>query len=226
MPDRKRFEVIIVGGGIAGASMAYFLAEKGLTNVLLFEREAQPGYHATGRSAATVVEWDPIPALQELKALGAAFLRKPPAGFSEERLLQQSGILVAFQEPAWTAVQQVVPLLESRGTSVRILSPSEALEIVPVLAPEHFDGGVFLSEDGFVDVHELLWSYLRHAARRGAERRCGVEVLGVGVENGRVCGVVTSDGNLEARWVVNASGAWAGKTGALARSLSRRCAGP
>lgn len=216
MTDRRRYEVIIAGGGIAGASLAHFLAERGLTDILLLEREEQPGYHATGRSAATVVEWDLIAALQELKTLGAAFLRTPPAGFSEHQLLDQAGILVTFQEPVWSAVQQVLPTLESRGATVRVLSQAEALDIVPVLAPEHFDGAVFLPEDGFVDVHELLWSYLRHAGRRGAERRCGVEVQGIRVDKGRVRGVATSAGEFETSWVVNAAGAWAGRIGALA----------
>jgi D-arginine dehydrogenase len=73
-----RFEIIIIGGGIAGASLAYFLARRGVTDVLLLEREAQPGYHATGRSAASLVEWDRVPALRELKAQAARFFRNPP----------------------------------------------------------------------------------------------------------------------------------------------------
>ncbi len=77
MPE-DRFEVIIIGGGIAGASLAYFLARRGVTDVLLLEREAQPGYHATGRSAASLVEWDPVPALRELKAQAARFFASQP----------------------------------------------------------------------------------------------------------------------------------------------------
>ncbi len=216
MSNANRFEVIIIGGGIAGASLAYFLTEKGMTDLLLLEREEQPGYHATGRSAAVLVEWDPIPALQELKVQGGAFLRHPPAGFSEQPLLQPSGILVTFQEPLWGAVQEVLPLLQERGTVMQLLSASAVVDRIPVLSAQHVDGGVLLPDDGHIDVHELLWGYLRHAARRGAQRRCSVEVAGVRVEGGRCRGVVTNEGEFSARWVVNAAGAWAGKVAALA----------
>jgi D-arginine dehydrogenase len=215
MSKQNRFEVIIIGGGIAGASLAYFLAEREMTDVLLLEREGQPAYHSTGRSAASVVEWDPIPTLQALKAQGAAFLRHPPAGFSEHSLLLPTGILVTFQEPLWSAVREIGPTVAT-GTALQLLSPSEVLDRLPVLAPEYIDGGVFLPEDGRVDVHELLWSYLRSATRRGVQYRWGVEVRGIHVERGRCRSVVTGGGEIEARWVVNAAGAWAAKVGALA----------
>jgi len=225
MPDRTRarvqrpgqhFEVIIVGSGIAGASLAYFLGERGMTDVLLLEREEQPGYHSTGRSAAVLVEWDAIPALQELKAQGGTFLRHPPVGFSEQPLLHATGILVTFQEPAWGVVRDSLPLLSQSGTAAQALSPSEVLGRIPVLAPAHFDGGVLLPEDGHIDVHELLWSYLRGAARRGVQRRCDVEVIGVRVDGGRCRGVVTTAGEFDAHWIVNAAGAWAGPIAQLA----------
>jgi D-arginine dehydrogenase len=220
MTGRSDFEVIIVGSGIAGASLAYFLAMRGVSDVLLLEREAQPAYHSTGRSAAVLVEWDPIPALQALKARGGAFLRNPPPGFSEHRLLEPTGILVTFQEPHWSAVRQGVPLLAAQGTNARLLSQSEVLDRMPLLAPQHFDGGVLLPDDGHIDVHELLWSYLRHAVRRGVQRRCGTEVRGVLKRGGRVRGVATDQGEFGARWVVDAAGAWAGTLAALAGAAS------
>jgi D-arginine dehydrogenase len=216
MQRPEDFEVVIIGGGIAGASLAYFLSARGLTDVLLLEREAQPGYHSTGRSAAVLVEWDAIPALQVLKAQGGAFLRHPPVGFSEQPLLHSTGILVTFQEPAWSAVRELVPLLAQRGTAAQVLSQSEVLARIPVLAPGHFDGGVLLPEDGHIDVHALLWSYLRGAAQHGVQRRCGVEVTGVRVDGGRCRGVMTTAGEFDARWIVNAAGAWAGPIAQLA----------
>jgi D-arginine dehydrogenase len=212
----QSFEVVIVGGGIAGASLAYFLAERGLGDVLVLEREAQPGMHATGRSAASLVEWDAVPALRQLKRLGAPFLRHPPPGFSTQPLLDPWGVLVTFQEPLWTIARHIAGELADGGTAVHVLGLAQVLERVPVLSPRWFDGGLFLPEDGHVDVHELLSGYLRHARRRGVECRCGVEVQGLMVEGGRCRGVVTAAGPIAARWVVNAAGAWAAELGRLA----------
>ncbi len=212
----QSFEVVIVGGGIAGASLAYFLAERGLGDVLVLEREAQPGMHATGRSAASLVEWDAVPALRQLKRLGARFLRHPPPGFSTQPLLDPWGVLVTFQEPLWTIARHIADELADGGTAVRVLGLAQVLERVPVLSPRWLDGGLLLPEDGHIDVHALLWGYLRHARRRGVECRCGVEVQGLIVEGGRCRGVVTAAGPIAARWVVNAAGAWAAELGHLA----------
>ena len=207
----ERFEVIIVGCGIAGASLAHFLAERGLTDIVILEREEQPGYHATGRSAGVLAEIDLVPSILGLKVLAAPFLREPPPGFSEQPLLERSGILGVLQGPLWEAAQQVGSFLGEAGVTVELLSPSDVLERVPVLEPSCFDGGLLLPEDGHIDVHELLWSYLRHARRRGAQLRTGVEVRGVTVERGRCAGVVTEFGAIRGRWVVDAAGAWAGR---------------
>jgi D-arginine dehydrogenase len=214
--DRERFEVVIVGCGIAGASLAHFLAERGVTDILILEREEQPGYHATGRSAGVLVRMDPVVSVLGLKLLAAPFLREPPSGFAGHPLLEPSGILALLQGPLWELFQKVAPGLEAAGVATELLSPSEIVTRVPVLKAELFDGGVLLPEDGRIDVHELLWSYLRHARSRGAELCCGVEVVGVRTDRGRCVGVTTEEGEIRARWVVNAAGAWAGRLGRLA----------
>jgi len=208
--------VIIVGGGIAGASLAYFLTERGVTDVLLLERESQPGHHATGRSAAVLAELDAIPTLQRLKTLSAGFLRSPPAGFSEAPLLEPSGIMALFRDPAWSAFQQLAPFLQQGGMRIELLSPADAVARVPALLHDRFDGAALVPEDGHIDVHALLWGYLGHARRRGVEQRFGAEVRGIRVEGGRCTGLETDGGNVTARWVVDAAGAWAGRVAALA----------
>ncbi|MBW1688457.1 MAG: FAD-binding oxidoreductase, partial [Deltaproteobacteria bacterium] len=213
---RDHFDLIIVGCGIAGASLAHFLGERGVSDVLMLEREEQPGYHATGRSAAILLEIDAIPSALTFKRLAAPFLREPPPGFAERPLLEANGILVLLQGPAWGLVEKAVPGFAAAGVAIEALSPSEILDRIPVLTPGLFDGGVLLPESGHIDVHELLSSYLRHARRRGAELRTNVKVEGIAVERGRCVGVITPAGEIRARWVVNAAGAWAGESARLA----------
>jgi D-arginine dehydrogenase len=216
MGAKESFDAVIIGCGIAGASVAYFLTEKGMRNILILEREEQPGYHATGRAAAVLVELDLVPSVLALKILGAKFLRDPPDGFSENPLIRRSGILVMFQGPLWKSVQKMVPGLRQAGVAVDVLSQAEAVSKVPVLSPDNFDGALFFPEDGHLDVNELLWSYLRNARRCGASLHTGEEVKGIKVEQGRCTGVITSRGEYGARWVINAAGAWAGNMRSLA----------
>ena len=69
MSNKSNYEIIIIGCGIAGASLAYFLADRGGRNVLILEKEEQPGYHSTGRAAGVLAELDFVPSIQNLKLM-------------------------------------------------------------------------------------------------------------------------------------------------------------
>ena len=133
METKSNFELIIIGCGIAGASLAYFLAERGMTDVLILEREDQPGYHSTGRSAAVLVEFDLVPSILRLKLLGGRFLRNPPSYFSESTLLQRSGILIMFQGALWEQIRQMIPGLRQSGVIVNVLTHDETVSMISVV---------------------------------------------------------------------------------------------
>lgn len=206
----------MIGAGIAGASLAYFLAEAGMTDVLVLEREAQPGTHATGRSAATLVEIDPIPTLQRLKTAGARFFQAQPAGFSEHQILERRGVLALFRDPLWSLLRDAAP---GELGAEPLAPPAASARVGGLLDPSSFDGGAWFPDDGYLDVHELLQSYVRHARRRGVRFRTGSEVRGIERAGGRCTGVVTADGGVAARWVVNAAGAWVEQVAALAGAM-------
>jgi D-arginine dehydrogenase len=216
MADRTRFEVIIIGGGIAGASMAYFLAERGVRDVAILERESQPGYHSTGRSAATLVEYDENPVVQQLKAIGGKFLRNPPAGFAENRLVDHSQVMLLFRGSLLSKLATRIADLKRDRIAFQELSSNAATALVPVLALNDSDRALLLVDDGRIDVHELLSIYLRHARHHGAVLRSNCEVRGLLVDGNRCVGVATAAGELRARWVVDSAGAWAGEVASLA----------
>jgi D-arginine dehydrogenase len=216
MPERSEFEVVIIGGGIAGVSLAYFLTERGITDIALLERESQHGYHSTGRSAATLVEKDPIAPVQQLKALGGRFLRNAPPGFSDNPLLNPCPVMLLYRSGNLADFDVAVDSLRRDHIGFEILDSSEAKERVSALMLQEKDRAIVLTSCGRIDIHELLTSYLRHARGRGAIIRTSSEVRELTVENGRCRGVVTDTGTLAARWVVDAAGAWAGVVAKLA----------
>ena len=213
-------QAIIIGGGIAGASAAYFLTRLGLDDVLLLEREDQPGYHTTGRSAALLVEYSTERTVRRLLLDGASFLRRPPDGFPDE-LLDPAGVLLLARGVAWREMRDLSPVMTGEGIANRLLTPAQTRELVPVLSTKNglVDGGMLLTEDGHLDVHGLLWGYLGQAARHGCRLQCDAEVMDVITRRGRCEGVETGAGTFRAPLVVNAAGAWAGQVGAMAGAL-------
>jgi D-arginine dehydrogenase len=148
--NRYDFEVIIIGGGIAGASLAYFLTERGVTNVALLERESQPGYHATGRSAASLVEFDPIRAVQRLKAMGGKFLRNPPAGFAQNPLLRRSPVMLLFRGSILGEFPNASAGLKRDGIQFEALARADIVTRVPELALRASDRARLLTAGGGV----------------------------------------------------------------------------
>lgn len=221
--------VVVIGGGIAGSSLAYFLARRGVGDVVILERESQPGYHATGRSAAVLYEVDANDTLARLKALGGAFLRSPPPGFSESPVFEASGI-VSAHAASWDHAHGRIDHFARLGIELEAWTPEELAARVPVVDPASIRGALHAPRNGRIDVHGLQTAYLRHARAAGAEVRCEVEVTGFVVRGGRCRGVTTTAGEVEADWVVDAAGAWAGvlasRAGASAIEITprRRCA--
>lgn len=213
------YDVAIIGGGIAGASLAYFLAQRGVTNVVLLERESAPGYHATGRSAATLCSVDFAPCIRRLKELGGQFLREPPADFADAALLDRSGVLLLFSGDDWLRARELTALMVDDGERLQLLSPSEASARIPAIARQRFDGAVWAADDGRIDVHTLLHGYLRHATRAGVHVRPDSEVTDLVIDAGRCTGVVTATGTVNATTVVNAAGAWVGELAASAGAM-------
>ena len=127
-------DYLVIGGGIAGASVAHWLAPHG--RVILLERESQPGYHATGRSAALFMESYGTPQVRALTLASRAFFDHPPEGFSEHPLLTPRGAMMVASEEHLPTLEAHWAVLRAMDTGAERLSREEALARVPALRPE------------------------------------------------------------------------------------------
>jgi D-arginine dehydrogenase len=200
-------DFLIIGAGIAGASAAFELSKHGRTVIL--EREDQPGYHTTGRSAALFTETYGNATIRALTRASRAFLTTPPEGFAADRLLAPRGVLTIAAADCQAKFNEAV---DEYGERVREIDLARAVAMYPPLnlAVARF---VHHEPDAMdMDVHAILQGYLKGFRARG-----GMLVTNVGIERiepgWRVhAGAAT----YRAPVLVNAAGAWVDEVAKLA----------
>jgi len=206
-------DILIVGGGIAGASLAATLAaDRGDgTGIVVLEGERQPGYHATGRSAAMyIVDYGP-PAVRALTQASGAFFREPPEGFSEHPLLTPRGFLafVGYGNDATFEAE-----LAASHTLSEI--PVEAaLARCPALRREVVGRAAVADAAEEIDVAALHQGYLARLRKLGGRVVAGAEIEAIERTGGR-WHVRTTAGSWTSGTLVNAAGAWADEIAAMA----------
>lgn len=201
------YDTLIIGAGIAGASVGYRLA--GQRKVLLLEREAQPGYHSTGRSAAMFMEAYGTPQIQALTRASRAFYEAPPEGFCEHPLLEPRGCLYVASMEQRDLLEATYAQNLVNGTQVSLLDRDGALALVPSLRGEILAGAVLEPGAMDLDVHALHQGFLRGLRQAGGELRCNAELVQAHFLDD-LWQVELADGScIKARQLVNAAGAWA-----------------
>ncbi len=207
------YDTLIIGAGIAGASLGYRLA--GERRVLLLERESQPGYHATGRSAAMFMEAYGTPQIQALTRASRAFYEAPPAGFCEHPLLEPRGCLYVASVEQRELLADTYAQNKANGTEVSLLDRDAALAMVPSLRGDILAGAVHEPGAMDLDVHALHQGFLRGFKAAGGELRCNAELLQARYQD-ELWQVQLADGSqLQAHQLVNAAGAWADQVAQL-----------
>ena len=209
----REFDVAIIGAGIAGASLAYRLADE--RSVLLLERESQPGYHATGRSAAMFMESYGPPAVRALTRASRAFYEQPPDGFGEAPLLTPRGVLYLATHGQDALLEEMQRTLAASGSVLERLDAGAALARVGCLRPEVVHGALYEHGAQDIDVNALHQGFLRGMRHRGGELRTGAHVIAAQRSNERWTLRLADGEAVQARAVVDAAGAWADDVAAL-----------
>jgi D-arginine dehydrogenase len=200
------YDYIIIGAGMAGASLAYELAEHG--RVCLLEGEARPGIHATGRSAALFAPTYGGAAIRAITRASRSFFDVAADGFCDRRVLDARGCLYLAREDQRSQLHRMAQTIQASGGRVSRVSRAEALTMVPLLREDYLAEAIFDPDAMDIDVDALHQGFLRGARRRGAvlftENRLTAAHFADGswsipVSGERVSGPV----------VINAAGAWA-----------------
>ena len=205
----QTFDVAIIGGGIAGLSLTYFLSPH--RSVAVLERETALGYHSTGRSAAEFVLRYNAPEVCALAAIAKDFFDSPPEGFSDIPLLRQrGGVTIANAEKA-SRLEEMFRTELAFTPELEPLDEEELLARVPILKLGYAEAAFYDPNFWDIEVESLLQGYVKGARRNGAEIRERHAVLSAS-HDGQAWTIETSAGSVRAKTVVNAGGGWADPT--------------
>jgi sarcosine oxidase subunit beta len=211
-------EVVIIGGGIVGSSIAYHLAEAGCADVLIVEREEKQGLGSTGKSAGGVRAQFATPINIRMSLYSIDFFARFEEATGHTADYRPHGYLFLATSQAHldylraNREQQMALGLKN----VELLSADEIARMIPQLRADDILGGSFCPSDGFVDPYSTLRGFAARARERGVRIWLETEVTGIQVERGAVSGVTTTRGPVAAPVVVNAAGPWAALVARLA----------
>ncbi len=217
MVGDREFDFIVIGAGIAGASAGYELAAQG--RVVLLEREDQPGYHTTGRSAALYIQSYGNAVIRALTVGSWQFYTEPPEGFAQGPLLTPRGVLFVGRPDQLAELDRFATETRPLAPHIQRLDAAAALALVPALRAEALGGAVLDSKAMEIDVNGLHQGYLRGLKARGGAVVTRAEVRGLRpASSSGLAGwlVETKAGNFTAPVVVNAAGAWCDEIAKLA----------
>jgi D-arginine dehydrogenase len=205
-------DAIVIGGGVCGLGSGYFLSAT--MRVVVLEREEQPAYHSSGRSAALYIIGYESPEVSTLTAAGRDFYNNPPEGFDGGPLIKPRGGLT-FAEPGMESrLTAFLSRWQPHCPKLDRISVEETLARVPVLRRTQVAAAAFDPDWYSVDVHRLVMGYRRGLMRRGSALHCRAEVTSI--KKAGPIWRVTAGESFEAPVVINAAGAWAATIGEMA----------
>ncbi len=209
-------DIVVIGAGAIGASIAYHLARRGARDVVVLERD-QVGAGSTSKAAGGIRVQFGTRVEIEFSLRGIEFFKRfedemgVPCDFHQEGYL-----FVVTDEPTLARFRTNVALQQSLGADVRVITPDDARALVPALNVDDAIAAVWGPTDGYASPNDVVQAYAARARALGARIVEGTPVTGIRIEGRRVAAVETPAGAIATRLVVNAAGPWAPLVGRMA----------
>ena len=214
---KRTADVVVIGGGCMGASVAYHLARRGITDVVVVEREKMLGTGSTGRNAGGVRHQFSNEANIRLSIESIALLERFADEVGQAIDFHQDGYLFVLSSPASVdTFRRNVALQRSLGVDVQWLDAAEAQRLAPGLNADGISGATFCERDGIADPNGVTMGFAKAAQARGVSIERDTEVTGIRLDRGRIAGIDTSRGPIDTPAVVNAAGPYARQVGRMA----------
>ncbi len=215
MSRQTTYDVIVVGAGVIGCSIAYALTAAGLKTALL-DRECV-GAGASGANFGMVQSNDveltyTIPMLKASKSKFELLEEELDMPVGLRRI---ASLRLLTSESQWKLSEERSKVLRQNGIPYNFVPPERIKEIEPLIEPDHLFGATYAAEQGQLNPFLLMWAYLRRAISNGLALHTYTEVTGFEIENGRIRGVHTNRGLFSAGVVVLATAAWTRQLGRL-----------
>ena len=210
-------DIVIIGGGVMGASAAYHLAQRGVKNIVLLEKEKYFGTGATGRCAGGVRYQFSTEINVKLSIESLPMIERFKEEIGQDVSYRQCGyLLVATNEQDAATFKRNVELQNRLGVSTQLLSGDDVRKRLPLMKFEDAIAGTFNQKDGTVDPNGVVMGYVNAAQKMGVKAIENAEVTGITVSGGEIKEVQTNLGTIQTRMVLNAAGPWSGLIGEMA----------
>jgi 4-methylaminobutanoate oxidase (formaldehyde-forming) len=212
----SRSQVVIIGGGIIGCSLAYHLTKRGWTDVLLLERK-QLTCGTTWHAAGLVGQLRASQTMARLAKYTTDLFCSLEAETGQATGMKQNGsVSIARTSERMEELVRGADMAQVFGLDVEVIDPEECKRLWPLMEIHDVVGGVHLPNDGQTNPSDTAAALAKGARMGGARIAEGVRATGVTVKNGRACGVSTDHGHVEAEPVVNCAGMWGREVGRMA----------
>lgn len=210
-------DIVIIGGGVMGASTAYHLAKRGMKNIVLLEREELFGQGSTGRCAGGVRYQFGTEINIKLSLASLPMIEHFKEETGQEVNYRKCGYLfVLTNEKDIEEFKRNIELQNKLGVQTEWLSGDEIRKRLPLMKFNDALAGTFNQADGLVDPNSVVMGYINAAQRMGVKAVSNVGVNGINVSGGKVIGVETTQGPIKTRMILNAAGPWAHQVGQMA----------